>query len=797
MFNNYLKIAIRNIFRQKAYTFINVIGLTIGLTISLVIAFYVTDDLTFDNFHKDAENIYRVLTIENSSSGDMIYSITAGPLIPAAVESIPEITVGARTFNIGRALVAPGNITPQEMTENNSVRLRGFLTENSFFNIFSFDLIKGDKEKALLEPNAVLLTLQAAEALFGNDDAVGKSITIPGVQDAYVAGIISQPPLNSHIQFDFIIPLRVENNPLWWDSWENLMLGAYVKLTPNASLAEVENKFIEVAKQNNMPEIYQPQLQQLLDVHLGSAQNRYDGSNIGKNDETVVYVLAVIGFLVILVAAINFINLSTARASKRAREVGMRKVIGSTKGKLIAQFLSESVFLTIIAMIISMVIIQILLPSLDDLLGKQLDVNFITNPPLSFLMLFMAVLIGSIAGLYPALVLSSFKPVTILKGDFSRSSIGVIIRRVLVFFQFGITIALISGVLIIMDQIEFLRNLDMGYNRDQVLTTFAPNNSRDLYKERLKKIPGVISVGRSSGILGSNFIRYEVIPEGRKRDDSQMFMQLAIDESFIDPLGIKISDGRNFSGNFPADTSNSILLNETAVRKAGWINPIGKRLDLVEVDGSITTKRVIGIVKDFHFTNARQEVEPLFFQLNTQNSFMFIIKLAGGKINETIEKIQSLYSEIYPNANFNYQFLDDLFDQQFNNDRDFAGNIAYFSGFAIFIACLGLIGLVSYSVEQKKAEIAVRKVLGSGEAGIVFILAKDFLKWVIAANLIAWPASYYGISEWLNGFVYRAPISVIPFIIAGISTLIIALMTILYESIKAARANPVKSLRNE
>ncbi len=797
MFKNFLKVAVRNIKRQKAYSFINIAGLTIGLSITLIIAFYVIDDLTFDKFHEKSDNIYRLLTIENGQGGEMIYSITSGPLVPAIIETLPEVENGARVTAIGRPFVAKGNVPPQEMNAENSVRLQGYITENSFFDIFSFEVIDGDKEKLLTDPSGIVITPSAAEALFGNENPMGQNITIPGTPNAYVAGIVEDPPLNSHIQFQFIIPLVVENNPLWWDSWENLALSAYVLAGNNVIETELENKIEQVARSNNMAEVYVPKLQPLKDVHLGSSQHRYDGSNFGKNDSTVVYALAVIGVMIIFVAAINFINLSTARASKRAREVGMRKVIGSNKGSLIGQFLGESVFLTILSMILAVIIIQVSLPYLTDLLGKQLQIDFVANPFLFIGMLGIAVLIGIISGLYPAFVLSSFQPATVLKGEFSRSGIGTSIRKVLVLLQFAITISLIAGVMIIMDQIEYLKNMDMGYNRDRVIRTFAPPQSRDLLVERFEALPGVVSVGRSSGLFGANFIRYEVIPEGSTRENSQMFMQLAIDEKFFDPLQIRMAAGRNFSKDFPADTANSLVINETAVRKAGWNDPIGKRIDMVEIDGSITSKRVVGVVKDFHFANARQEIEPLFFQLNTQNTFMIIVRLAAGQITQTVEQLEPIYKELYPNANFNMAFLDDLFDQQFNNDREFATNIAYFSGFAIFIACMGLIGLVSYSVEQRKSEIAVRKVLGTPESRIVYLLAQDFLKWVLLANIVAWPLSYFAINLWLEGFVYKVSVSILPFVSAGIAALIIALLTMSYQSIRASRANPVDSLRSE
>lgn len=805
MFLSYFKIAYRNLIKHKGYSAINIVGLSLGLIVSLVIAFYVTDDLTYDSFHKDAERIFRVLTIEKSGGGEMIYSITAGPIIPAVKENIPEVEASTRVFSMGRIFVSPDIVPVQEMSATNSIQLQAFITEPNFFDVFSFKLLSGDRQNALRTPNGILLTPEAAELLFPNENPIGKRVTVQfmgpgngnGQQDPFVIGLVEKPPLNSHIQYDFIIPLKIDNFPLWWESWENFMLQGYVKLKNPHDEKIVEQKMLDLARANNMPEINIPLLQPLRDVHLGSAEHRYDGSNQGKNDSTVVYALAVIGLMVILIAAINFINLSSARASQRAREVGLRKVVGSNKSYLIFQFLGESIFITFIAMIIALVVIQLTVPSMSEFLGKQLEIDFIDNPPLLLLMILVSVFVGVAAGLYPAFILSSFRPATVLKGEFRRGKTGVLIRRILVVCQFAITISLVIMVLVVQDQIQYLKNLDMGYNRDQVIAMFAPNNANDLLRERMRNLPGVVSVGRSSGVLGGDYIRYEVVPEGVDREESSMFQQIWIDDEFFKTLEIDMAQGRGFSPEFISDTTEAIIINEAAARKAGWRDPVGKRLSMIEVDGSMTTKRVVGVVKDFHFSNARQAIEPFFFQLNTQNTFLFVVRLEAGKITETVEKITELYSEVYPGQNFNFQFLDNLFDQQFNADREFATNVAYFSGFAIFIACLGLLGLVAYAVDQKKSEIAVRKVLGSGEIKIIKLLAFDFLKWVLVANLIAWPAGYFASKIWLEGFVFRVSLSPLPFIISGAGALVIAFLTMLYQTIKAARTNPARALRSE
>lgn len=426
MFLNYFKIAYRNLLKHKGYSAINVIGLSLGLMVSLVIAFYVIDDLTFDSMHDDADRIHRVLMLENTGSGSMTYSITCGPIIPASVANIPEIEAGVRAFGMGRLFVAAGVVPQQEMTAENSLQLRGYITEPSFFDVFSFRFLSGDRDNALKTPNGILITPEAAELLFPGEDPIGKRLTLQfmgpgngnGQDDPYVIGLVEKPPLNSHIQYDFIIPLQIDNFPLWWDSWENLMLQAYVKLGNPSQRQVAEQKMEDLGKANNMPEINVPSLQPLLDVHLGSADHRYDGTNNGKNDATIVYALAIIGLMVLLIAAINFINLSSARSSQRAREVGLRKVVGSNKTMLILQFLGESIMLTSVAMLVAVLTIQFTIPYLDEFLGKTLEIDFIGNPLLLLAMFLVSFVVGIAAGLYPALILSSFKPVTVLRGEF-------------------------------------------------------------------------------------------------------------------------------------------------------------------------------------------------------------------------------------------------------------------------------------------------------------------------------------------------------------------------------------------
>ncbi len=808
MLKNFLLVAVRNIKRQKSYSFINILGLTVGIAITLVIAVYVIDDLSYDRIHPEAENIYRVLTHNKKTSATN--AITSGPLLPAAKENIPEVITSTRTVGFGGFMfTAPERIPVDELSADNSIRLRGFLTEPNFFEVFSFKILEGDRENALITPNGILITPQAAELLYPGENPIGKAITLQhlggsngnGQQNLFVIGIVEPPPLNSHIQYDFIIPFIAENNPVWWNQWIAYSLQGYVKLTEGSDIKSVEQKLTNMAHSNNVPQTEIVKLQPLLDVHLGSTDLRHDWANHGRNDKTIVYTLAIIGFLIISVAAINFINLSSARASKRAREVGMRKVIGSNRTMLITQFLGESVFLTLIATTAALIIVQLISPGLNDYLGKTLQIDFLGNQLILFSVISIAIVIGILAGIYPALILSSFKPVTVLKGSFTHSRIGEVIRKTLVLFQFSVTIALTSAVIIILNQIDYLKTIDMGYNRDQVVTLTAAYdaNANELLKSKLLNIADVKSVGRSNDLIGSSFNGYNMIPEGASSDDIFPMKSISIDNTFFETLEINIISGRQFTEGFPGDTANSILINETAAKKLGWDNPLGKKLDFkdLEENGILPSKRIIGVVKDFHFENSRQQIQPFMYQLNSQYAANFLIKLAGGRIPETLEKIETAYSEVYPNRSFSPQFFDEVFDNQYDSDKEFATNIAYFSGVAIFIACLGLIGLVAYSVEQKKKEIAVRKVLGSNEKSIVTLLSKGFLRWVLMSNIIAWPASFFVTGLWLDEFVHKASIGFLPFITAGSLAVIIALLTLSFQTIRAARLNPVELLRSE
>jgi len=791
MFKNYLKIAWRTGRRQKIYSVINVIGLAVGLSASLILFFYVRDDLTYDRFHEHFKSIYRV-------TGNARSALNPGPLIPASIEEIPEVATGARLTMFGRIPIQRANKAQEEEGGQNAPRVLTLATDPGFFDVFSFKILKGDPS-SMKTPNGVFLTPDIASVLFGEDDPIGQPLLFRAVENAYVAAIVEAPPTNSHIQYEAIIRLRVEQNPVWWDSWLNASLAGYVRLRAGAEPAAVEEKMTKLAHDHGHLVFTRITLQPLKDIHLRSIGYAFDTRNFGKSDISIVYLLGTAGLIILLIASINFINLSSARAATRAREVGLRKVIGSQRGQLITQFLGESIFITLIAMCIAGVILQLALPHFARLLGKTLEVNLFQKPMLQFALLATAVVIGILSGLYPAFVLSAFKPVRILRGELKTGRAGILMRRAFIVFQFAVTIALFVGVSIVIIQIRYVQSCDFGYNRENVLV--VPDyigKGDDLLKMKVLDMSGVLSAGKTSYLPTQESSTFLAFPQGKERETSKFSSHDAwIDEGFFDTLDIPIVQGRNFSRERVLDLKDAVVVNEAAAKKIDLDNPLDKTLMIEILEGGFEPKKVIGVVKDFQFASARRTLRPLVFRFSLESSSLLLMRIDPGQSAQIISQIESAYRELFPNRNFRYFFMDDIFNGQFVQDRQFVTRLGVFSGVAIFIACLGLVGMVAFSVEERRKEIAIRKVLGGSEARIIGLLGSDFLKWVALANVIAWPLGYFGMNRWLSRFAYRVPFTIWPFVMAGVCALAIAILTMFYQSIKAARANPAVVLRHE
>ncbi|MFH0883425.1 MAG: FtsX-like permease family protein [bacterium] len=800
MLKNYLLTALRNLMRNRVYSLINIVGFALGLSVFLIISLVVIDDLSFDRFHVDSRNIYRFLT-QNVSTRN-VNAITSGALTKEVMEAVPDVIATTRVFSFGQV-----NLTFFGAGENEQGIQRFILgADSNFFKVFpSFKIIEGDPDNQLKTPNTAVVTREVARALFGDENPIGKSVSGQNNQfQVTITGIVSDCPRYSHLHYDIIAPALVNpQNAVWWESWDNITGQGYLRTHQGVSQNSLEKQIQDVAELNGMNEQYLPLLQPLLDVHLGSGDIRFDGFNWGKSDKTQVVILSVIALLTLIIASINFINLSSARAIKRAREVGMRKVVGANRIQLMGQYLGESVLLTLIATVIAGITVQLSLPALTNFLGKQ--VNFtLTNSPILILGLFLtALFVGLLSGIYPAIILAGFKPVSVLKGAFRSSKQGIALRQGLVVFQFALSIALIASVIIVLQQLHYVVTMDRGYDTEQIAVTFMFNQQvaphRATFMDELRKIPTIEAVGSTIHMPAFNQPgKYEARAEDSISDEMNLSVNfMFVGPDFIPALDLKLIAGRNFTKGSSADSNVSVVANEALVQACGWDDPIGRHVIVQDVNGNMVPKTIIGVVRNFQLFGARQEIEPLVLEYLPQGGGFVPFRIQAGTIPETMEKVREVWTNMFPDVPFNSAFLDDQFEAQYQGDRNFATKVGVFSALAIIIASLGLLGLTSYATEQRRREIAVRKVLGSSEGNIMFILMRDFVKWVLFANIIGWPIAFFAMRQWLSDFVYRITITPLPFIIAGLAALVIAMLTISIQAYNAALTDPATVLRTE
>jgi putative ABC transport system permease protein len=509
--------------------------------------------------------------------------------------------------------------------------------------------------------------------------------------------------------------------------------------------------------------------------------------------------MALVGLLVLLVACVNYVNLTTSRASNRAVEVGLRKVIGANRGRLVGQFLGESALLTTLSFLFSLALVQTALPALNVVMRKGLSLNLKHDAGLVLIFFAASLGIGLLSGIYPAFVLSSFRPAAVIRGEITRGRKGSLLRRSLVVFQFAVTTGLVVVILIVLAQIRFLRTMDLGYDRSDVVAVPAPNRTGDdVLKRRLESLPAVVSVGRIDALPGPNFWRFELIREGHDRSENFTASRFAVDEDTFRTLEITVRRGRGFSRNFPADAQDGIVVNETLVRKFGFEDPVGTVLRYYDEsnNNSITARTIVGVIRDFHYLTARQASEPMIFLLDPRGGYLLLVRVAPGEMARTLPILEKEFKAVHPDRTFSCEFLDETFNTQFSGDKDFMRNIGLFAGLAIFIAALGLVGLAAFSIERRRKEIAIRKVLGSGERKVYGLLLADFAAWVLVANIIAWPAAYFAAKSWLADFTYRVPFQIWTFGLASLATLLVALLTVSVQSLRAIRANPANALRD-
>ena len=806
MLKNYFKTAFRNLKKHKTFSFINIAGLSIGIAVCFIIMMYVQNELSFDRFNKNADRIVRVVFKADINGGKIFEANVMPPVAQAMKNDYPEVQDATRLQQGGTP-----KITYKDKTFKDDEM--AFVDPN-FFKIFTLPLVEGDSKTALQQPNTIIITKAIAKKYFGDENPLGKTLVFPDNKNASfkVTGVIDKVPANSHFHFDlFASMLSLDDAKS--DSWMGSNFFTYLMLKKGADYKKLESKLPGMVEKYMGPQIQQSMgislkqfitkgnhlgfaLQPLTSIHLYSHAN-YELSPSGN--AMYVYIFGAIAIFMLLIACINFINLSTASASQRAKEVGVRKVIGSGKSQLIKQFLIESALLVFIALLISYFLVQFALPLFNTISGKDLHFNF--NLKIISAFIGLGLLVSFIAGLYPAFYLSSFKPIEVLKGKFTPGNKSFGLRSSLVVFQFFISVGLIIGTIVVWQQMKFIQNKSLGYDKEQLLiipNSYALGKNEEVYKQEMLNDPRIINATVSSykpaGPSASN--NTLVYPEGH---DNEMMRTLgySVDENYIPTFEMKMANGRNFSKNFATD-STAMVINETAAKAFGWNDQaaIGKKI----VRGNSTRGKdvpfhVIGVVKDFNFQSLHQPVTPLLMTLDPTSGLIFKVKTAD--IKGLLATMKTKWDQFNTGEPFTFTFMDDLYNKTYAAEQNTGTILNIFALLTILVACLGLFGLATYTAEQRTKEIGIRKVLGASVTSVTKMLSKDFIKLVFIACLIAFPLSWWAMNKWLQSFAYRINISWWIFLIAGVTAILIAVITVSFQAIKAAIANPVESLRSE
>lgn len=790
MITNYFKIAWRNLVKNKVFSFINILGLTIGITVCLMIFLFIMNEFSFDRFHKNGKNIHRVMF--GNAGPDNSGPWLSGPYATALLNDYPEQILKAVRIIPSSGLVAFGEKSFNEK--------KLYIADPDFFTMFSFPLIQGDPATALKDPNNVVLTESTARRYFGDEDPMGKVVEIDKEMQLTVTGVARDVPVNSHLDFDIVMSLTAYYDADFFKVWMNNNNFTYVQLNERVNKAELEKSFPgfihkylgeEWARLNIGYTLY---LIPLADVYFNPSLG-FD--RVKHGDRKVVYIFISIAIFILLIACINFVNLSTIRAISRSSEIGLRKAIGAKRKQLIFQFLGESVLMSFVSCLFSVALLQLLLPFYNQLLGYTLKVSWDVTVIWIFLSGIILV-VGLLAGSYPAFFIAAFSPVKALKGKITPGKKSAFFRQALVSVQFSISVLLIIGTMVIMKQMKFVKEKELGYDKEQ--TIVVPIDNEDIYNHmisfsnELQRKAFVQSVSLMSGEPGGFFDYFPFEVEGQP-GPWQSRSEFA-DFNFVKTLGLKIIAGRNFSQEFKTDSSNAVLINRTAAASLN-LSPeeaIGKWLKNPLRDEARRT--IIGVVEDFHFLSLKEKMDPLVISPSMDRR-VALIRLYPGDIKKNIAEVKEVYSRMAPGYPFEYTFLDEKFDILYKADISQQKILSIFAGLAIFVACMGLFGLASFTATRRNKEISIRKVLGSKVKNIVMLLSKDLLKPVIVATIIALPAGYFIMHKWLQNFAYRTELHWWVFILAAIITISIALSTVSIKAIKAARTKPVKNLKAE
>lgn len=798
MLKNYLKIAIRNIIKNKVYSFINIAGLAIGIAGSLLILVYVANQLSYESMHKNRAHIYRVSVVFGSGESTIKLAGAFPALGPAAVAEIPEVKAAVRFRHPEAAVIKIGD---KEFKEKNF-----FFADSNVLNVFTFPLIKGNKNTALNNPSSIVISEDIAKKYFGNSDPVGKRLTYNNKYDFVVSGVMKNVSSNTMLRCELIAPysrdMEIEKTQMPWMQWGEDF--TYLYLKDNASIENIKKKLHELYLKNTnevMASMMKFVIIPLKDIYF---ESDLMGELAPTGNITSVYLFSSIAILVLLIACLNFINLSTAKSLRRSKEVGLRKVLGANRGKLIRQFFGESFIITLIALLLSLIIYELVNPLLYNYFDIQLSGNSLLNFNFIIVLISIIIFVSMVAGIYPAVFLSAYKPVDSLKSAKLPGSSGASLRRILVTIQFAITVFLIIGTAAIYKQLSFMRNSNLGFNKKNVIVVNFPVSDKNaagkyfVVKHAFQSIPGVIDVSGAYTLPGINNKETQSVQlPGKSDKDFSMFQAVGVDYDFIPTLGLQLIKGRNFSENFGLDSTSSIILNETAVKNLGLKNPLGTDVYLPGGNNSQRKATIIGVIKDFHVASFYKKIEPMFLYINPQRYFNIALKINSKDESKILSSLRNDWEKILPGKEFDYSFLEQTYDNLYQSDEKTGSLFSIFSFLSILIACMGLFGLVSYTIEVRTKEMGIRKVLGADFKSITVLLSKDFIRWTLIANIFAWPLAYYAISKWLDGFAYKTSIGISIFIISAVIVVMIALITVSIQAVKAATANPVKSLRYE
>ena len=793
MIKSLLLVALRNFKRDKWYSLLNILGLTIGITFSLFLIFYIKDELAYDRYHKKADRIYRISSYIKEPDKDVLkWAISQYPLGPQLSKDYPEVEEAVRFVPNGRIMFKKGALRFYED--------KTFYTDSNVFRVFTYNFIEGDPKSALVAPNAIVITESVAKKYFGKQRALGQSLENTSGEVFKVTGVVKDVPRNSHLIFNVLISGRTLPND-FQNNWGNFSYYTYVLLKPNTTAATFEKKLAPMYDKY-MAAIF---AQYKIKIHYGiqSITSIHLYSDMGNEPEELgsisyIYIFSAVAFFMLIIACINYMNLTTARSARRAKEIGIRKVTGSTQSQLVAQFLVESILTALFALLLSVGFIALLLPYFNSLSGKSITFGSLLEPNTFIILLAIVLFVGFVGGSYPAFYLSKFNPITILKGSLSKGSSNVILRRSLVVVQFTISMIMIICTWIVYGQLSYLRNKDLGFSKEQVLTVSA-NANNDIrskitsFKNEVKTLPGVIqaSTAEATPGRGISFNLFTVETENGFVDKGVDVY--GVDENYFNTLGIKLHEGRIFSG--LSDTLRSIIVNQQMAKEFGWKTAIGKHIKFPG-DTSGRYLEVVGVVKDFNQKSLYNPIAPLImYYRNASGNFQ--VKLDPKNISRSVAAIENTWKKIFPDLPFEYTFLDQDFDSQYAADQKRGKIFTSFSILTVLITCLGLLGLIAFTTQQRQKEISIRKILGAGVGEIVPLITTNFILLVGLSCIVAFPVAYLFMNKWLQIFPYNTGLSVFPFVMSALIVLAITLLTVIFHTMKAALTNPVTSLRTE